>query len=207
MNKKKLVVIICAVLVILVAIIGIVLFLCFGTKKATVRNAKVSTVLFLDDGSVYCTSIEEFDQDYYSKSELEEFINKKVKDFNSSNGSGSIKVDKFTVKDGKAKVIMEYKDQESYSDFNGYEGEVTKIGDFDLSTIEDGLFKQSDNKKIDLSDIDCNKEYYVLAYKFDEDIDVILDKATIYYYGGSVEKATKSKATVGSDGMAYIIYK
>lgn len=107
-----------------------------------------SSVVYVDKkGKVISLDVEELEQDYYDETELQNFVEEAVKAYTDEHGKSSVKVDSITVKDGIAKLKMQYKTPEDYTSFNGielYHGKVVAslaagyVFDGEFARVEDG---------------------------------------------------------------------
>ena len=105
---------------IIITILSIVIcvgLLCGCGKKTDVDT---STVFIDKKGKVTSVDVEALDEEYYDADELESYITEHVADYTEENGETVEKVT-FEVKEGIAKLQMEYDSCEAYSGFNGIE--------------------------------------------------------------------------------------
>ncbi len=106
------------------SILAIVLTLfVFGLTGCSSSYSKVdeSTIFVQKKGEIIATDVEAFDEDVYDKEKLEEYVKDRIKEYTADNGKNTVKFKKLIVKDGVAKLILEYKSAEDYMKFNGIE--------------------------------------------------------------------------------------
>lgn len=196
-----------------------VAFLCLvffaGCSKKT--DVKTSTLFVEKKGNLISVDVEALDKDYYDESELESYISDHVEEYNSKNG-GNVKKSSFNVKDGIAKLMMEYESYEDYAGFNGiefYSGTVLKAQadgyDFDTefySPAED----MGSSKAAAKEDVLADEDYKAIIIK--AHVDVQVPGELLYVSSKNVEikgDNTVSILNSNSDGdeaeLTYIIYK
>ena len=78
-------------------------------KKNTAGKTEEELFSFEKNGSVTVTSVESFDQDYYSSAELSDMADSEISAYNASNGSDAVRKKKLAVKDGHAELICVYR--------------------------------------------------------------------------------------------------
>ena len=81
-------------------------------------EADRDTVYVQKRGAVVSAAIADFDKDYYDEEELKSFVEQRVEEYQKEQGKDSVKIDKFSVEEGVAKLYMKYDDYEVYQDFN-----------------------------------------------------------------------------------------
>ena len=129
-----------------------------------------STVYVKEKGNIIAASIEKLDKDNYDEKELEDFINEKVDAYQKKHDKDSAKVSDFSVKKGKAELLMKYAGYEDYQELNNvtlfagtvpqalaagydFETDFTKVKDGKASGEADSSkIKESDCKVVILSD-------------------------------------------------------
>ena len=97
--------------------------LCMGllTGCGSSYAAEESTVFVQKDGKIVSTDVEEFDENLYSKEELEEYVNQYISEYTDEYGKKSVKLKDISVADGTAVLSIEYATAEDYTRFNGIE--------------------------------------------------------------------------------------
>lgn len=84
-------------------------------------SADVDTVYVEKKGGIKGANVATFDKDYYSESELSDFINDAVNTYVAKEGDGTVAIADFGVTDGIAHVYLDYAGYEDYAQFNGVE--------------------------------------------------------------------------------------
>lgn len=80
-------------------------------------DVDTSTLYVGSNGKITEVVVEDFGEDYYDEEELKSHIDDAVSYYEDTGKSG-VKVKKCEVKNGVARLLMEYKDAESYAAFN-----------------------------------------------------------------------------------------
>ena len=111
--------------------IGLTIMICAGMLAGcgSSLEADTNTVYVSKHGKVVSMDVEQLDQSYYDETELKEFVDSAVDEYNTENGKNSVKVDDLTVEDGTAKLRMDYETVDDYTAFNGvelYEGKIVQ---------------------------------------------------------------------------------
>lgn len=132
-------------------------------------DADSSTVFILKKGKVAATDVENFDEEEFSKSELEDYVKNEIQEYASENGKNSIKLKTLSVQENQASLTLTYGSAEDYSNFTGIELYSGSIIDalaegysFDVSfrRAEDGeevsVSEVLDNEKLNLVVIKAN---------------------------------------------------
>lgn len=186
-----------------------------GLLTACGTQADRTTVHVKESGKVTEEVVESFDEDYYDKEELKDFIDQTIDDYVKETGEKSIKAKGFSVEDKKASVIIKYKDLASYMDFNQetlYAGTVVQaiangytLPD-EFYPVKDGkLKKTATDKKIK------DDDSYKVAIT-SENIDIVTSGDICYVSRTDVkikdEKTVSiQKENTDDTSLTYIIYK
>ena len=187
-----------------------------GCGKKT--NVDASTVFIDKKGKITSVDVEDLDKEYYDEEELESYITDHVADFTEKNGDTVEKVS-FTVKEGIAKLQMEYDSCEAYTGFNGIElfhGTVVAAQaegyDFDMEFCGvDAEAEEGKGKAFTKEDVLADDVNTVAVIKANIDVQV---PGKILFVSAKDTKVT-SKNTVSitgagtseEAGLTYIIYK
>ncbi len=129
-------------------IIAIVVIIMFSISLRACGSSKIverETVTVTGSGKLTYTFVEDFTEDYYSKSELNRFIKNDIKEFNKRSGKKKVKAQKPTVSDGKVYLTMTFPDSATFSEYNNiriFQGSVME-GKSD-GYLFDGEFKTAD---------------------------------------------------------------
>lgn len=110
---------------------ALALLLCAGLLsgcKQTTYETEHSTVFIQKDGTVISTDVEDFDANTYDENGLKRYIEDAIAAYNKS-GDELVHMEKLTVAEGKATLVLNYASAEHYAAFNGvelYTGPVSK---------------------------------------------------------------------------------
>lgn len=130
-----------------------------------------SVVYVNKKGIVYSLDVEELDQDFYDETELKDFVDEAVEEYNELHEKNSVKVEKLSIEDGVAKLKMRYRTAEDYTEFNGielYQGEV--VASLAAGYVYDGEFAKVEDGKV--TGAATKQEIYA-----DEDLKVVIIRA------------------------------
>lgn len=124
-------------------------------------DATVSTVSLQKDGSVEVVTVEDFGEEYYSEDELSQTIAEELTKYNTT--QESVKNKELKVKDGTAKLTMEYAEGTDYASFNDcvfYYGTVSGAvsAGYDLSSVMNAVSREDTNKVLVTKDLDTLAE-------------------------------------------------
>lgn len=124
-------------------------------------DAAVSTVSLQKDGSVEVVTVEDFGEEYYSEDELSQTIAEELTKYNTT--QESVKNKELKVKDGTAKLTMEYAEGTDYASFNDcvfYYGTVSGAvsAGYDLSSVMNAVSREDTNKVLVTKDLDTLAE-------------------------------------------------
>jgi hypothetical protein len=183
-----------------------------SNKKTDVDT---STVFIEKKGKVISVDVEHLDKDYYDIDELKDYITEHVEDYTETNGD-TVKETSFDVKDGIAKLTMEYDSYEDYAGFNGVElycgtvvGAQADGYDFDMEfyRVEDSQ-KQEIVEKSDILAEDDNKIVIIKA-----NVDVMVPGTVLYVSAPDTDIRSEDVVSIVGEGaneeaqLTYIIYK
>lgn len=127
---------------------------CSDSNKLKVSELDTDTLYVSSDGTVELANVEEFKEEYYSKSELKEFIQDTVDTYAEQGNQGIVKMEDFSVKDQVAKVLLSFDSPSTYAAFQGEEFQLLKSEEVtdslvlpeQFSTVEDG--KKIEKQKV-----------------------------------------------------------
>lgn len=128
---------------------GIAAVLCAGMIAGCGTSVETDTSLVHVDkkGAVTSVDVESLDENSYDATELQEFVDTAVEEYNAEHGRNSVKVKELAVEEGAAKLQISYKTAEDYAAFNEiefYQGTVVNslaagyTYDVDFVKVEDG---------------------------------------------------------------------
>lgn len=203
--------IICTILSVLLCV-GL---LCGCGKKT---NVDTSTVFIDKKGKITSVDVENLDKEYYDEEELESYITEHVAEYTEQNGE-IVEKASFAVKEGTARLQMEYDSCEAYSGFNGIElfnGTVVAAQaegyDFDAEFRSvDAEAEDGKGKAFTKEDVLADDDNKVAVISANVDVQV---PGKILFVSAKDTKVT-SKNTVSITGgetaeeasLTYIVYK
>jgi hypothetical protein len=171
----------------------------------SVDNVKTNTVLVNKDGTVRAATVETFDKNYYSLSELKDFVTEKIKKYNSEAGAEAVLLDSLEIKDGNAVMILKYTSLDHYNQFNKVEAvlaKVTEIQNADV-TLPDTFINVKNGAEVSKDIALENEKYKVLV--MNENTNIMVE-GTIKYYS-NVVLVNSTTAEASQDGTSVIIFK
>lgn len=181
------------------------------TGCAKGNKAEENTIYINKNGNVTGAIVESFDKDIYKEDELKTQIEKEIEVYEEDNKDASIKLQKFDVSDGKAKVNIEYDSIESYSGFNNVVAYCGTIKAAQAAGYEFlGEFKSTGKKPpITIEEIDKSEDYKVIILS---ERQKIVTDFKVLYTSTNVEVSDDLKTVTVSDSddntqYIYIIYK
>ena len=196
-----------------------VLALSFLTACGGKLKVEENTVYVSKKGKVTGATVESFDKAYYDEKELESYINQRVTDYTAEHGKKSVKVDRFSVENGVARLNIVYAGYEDYARFNGVEMFVGTIPQAmaagyefkdEFLSVEDGKLGGS----VERSTVTDNADYKVVI--LNEKLNVKVQGTVQYVSAKYTDMAAKDTVSVklpedAQDGeelaLIYIIYK
>lgn len=170
-------------------------------------SADKDTVYVQKKGTVKGANVADFDKEYYSESELSDFITETVDTYVAKSGEGTVEIAEFAVEEGIAHVYLDYAGATDYADFNGVEffaGSVldAKAEGYDIPdaftavTDGEGAWDDEGNKIV------------IIGQQTEVQVD-----GTILFVSANASATGKNTASVTYDLLdeeaepAYIVYK
>ena len=170
-------------------------------------SADKDTVYVQKKGTVKGANVADFDKEYYSESELSDFITETVDTYVAKSGEGTVEIAEFAVEEGIAYVYLDYAGATDYADFNGVEffaGSVldAKAEGYDIPdaftaiTVGEGAWDDEGNKIV------------IIGQQTEVQVD-----GTILFVSANASVTGKNTASVTYDLLdeeaepAYIVYK
>ncbi len=137
-------------------------------NKIDISAYSENTLALNSDGSVTELSVEDFEESYYSQSDLEEYIRQEVDIYNSQQASdllegeeaeAVITVDQVQVADGRARVVLTYEDLEDYAAFNYAQIQTEDGTALTEENAQRDFVNVKDESKVSLSSIENLEDY------------------------------------------------
>ena len=205
------------ILLIMSAILTVALCSCGGKTKKTKEETKPEVGFSINsDGTFSVTYSEDFSEDYYSETELEELVDKEISEFNSSlavDSENGISMESLKVKKKQATLKLKFL---NYEDYNSYCAEYVSstrnanlfIGSYSQA-VEKGynlatvFTKTADGQVMENTDIEETEGIKVVytneGFNIKVDGEVIAVGTNVTYNDGVVQTSDKREN--------YFIYK
>ena len=162
------------------------------------------------EGTVTSAVIEDCSGDVYDETELREYVEKLLTDFNGGSGEDvPVSIRECEISDGTAKLVLDFRDADSYIRFTEeYPDEESQIRLEELSVMDMEQAVSAgymDGLKLVSSD-SVRKKSRLKVARLDGSA-VIRTDGAIRYVSEGVELTGKCEARVSSDTESYIIFK
>lgn len=177
-----------------------------GCGKAS-SPVSETTLVFLPDGSVRSTVVEDFDEEYYSLDEMKQMIDREISVYNDAS-DGEVSLVSCEVTDGNAVVLLTFRKGSDYAKFNNsefYYGDVQGAIDagYGLNAKLKNVLGDNIVNKDNLADL---ADYHMIVMKEHVYVNTY---APILYASSNVQLQSETEAYISSDSnsFAYIIVK
>lgn len=177
---------------------------CGGSWELKLSSTDTDTIYVSSDGSIELANVEEFDKEYYSKSELKEFIEETIDTYKGSEGSGEVTMEDFSVKDQVAKVLLKFDSAQTYADFQGMDLQVVHTEDIQGNLVLPEKFVSADDGA-SVSKDDVIKKDGLKLLIVNEPLHVQLDGTIKYYSEASI--TGDNVAEIAGEKTAIIVYE
>ena len=172
--------------------------------ELTAEHAQMNTLLIHKDGSLEGLLVEEFPETY-QVDELRSYVESAVDAFNAENGAGAVTVKDVTTAEGKAVVILSYRDASDFASFNGMAmqcGVGNQISEQPASLVNE---KQEETDPVTVMTDQYRCVYLGTPAAGENPYRVIVPTKVLYYNGGELTDAF----TVTGDGTEplTVLYK
>lgn len=162
-----------------------------------------NTLIVKKNGSLIEVAVEDFSKTSVKADALSVYITEQIDNFNEKQDKKVVKNKDLLTEDmSKVKLVLEYKDIDSYNGFNLLECKLADFADVDEKELK-GTFTSADGKSVKAGKMEDTKGAKVLMIS--EKTDVILP-GDILYYNKEVSMK-KGVASASGKGNAIIIYK
>ncbi len=188
-----------AVVLVVVIIIGV-----FVLGSCSAYESDTNTVYLLEDGKVVSNSVENFDENTYSKNDLKSYIKEVINTYNAEH-ENAVKQKSLSVKDGKAVLVMEYASAEVFEEFEGTDVFVGTLADAVTAgyTFEGDFANVTDGKvKFASADEFLTGDYKVLIIK--ANVNVSLEEGQICYVSAENTESVKDGVVVIKNGASLL---
>lgn len=162
-----------------------------------------NTVVIKGNGSLVEVAVEDFKDSSIKAEELTTYIDEQITSYNEEAGKNKVRKKSINTDDmSKVKLVLTYKDIESYNGFNALECTLKDFSDVKESELK-GSFKAGEDKTVKVSDMEDVDKATVLIIS--EATDIVVN-GSILYYNGEVKVKDNVATTSGKDN-AIIIFK
>lgn len=162
-----------------------------------------NTVVIKGNGSLVEVAVEDFKDSSIKAEELTTYIDEQITLYNEEAGKNKVRKKSINTDDmSKVKLVLTYKDIESYNGFNALDCTLKDFSDVKESELK-GSFKAGEDKTVKVSDMEDVDKATVLIIS--EATDVVVN-GSILYYNGEVKVKDNVATTSGKDN-AIIIFK
>lgn len=183
-------------------IVGVLL----GTLTGCTNYAKEydkNTVVIKGNGSLVEIAVEDFKDSSIKAEDLTAYIDEQITSYNEEAGKNKVRKKSIDTDDmSKVKLVLTYKDIESYNGFNALDCTLKNFSDVEESELK-GSFKSAEDKSVKVSDMEDADKATVLIIS--EATDVVVNGSILYYNG---EVTVKDNVAITSgENDAIIIFK
>lgn len=179
--------------------------------------ATTSSVTVNKDGSISCSIIEDFVENYYDEEGLKTMIETSISEYKAENVTAKVDLKSCKAKDGVVKVLMEYGDYQTYAGFNQEEFfagtiQAANMAGFDLNVSLRAVSDKSGNTTISKPELlgMGDNHIVILGSSGQQEAEQIRVDCfdEILYVGDSVAAVGKKSADVTlSEGYKIIVFK
>lgn len=162
-----------------------------------------NTLVIKGNGSLVEVAVEDFSESSVSPEGLSVYITEQVDQYNDEQDQEMVERDTLLTEDmSKVKLVLKYKDMESYNGFNLLDCTLADFSDVDEKDLK-GTFTSSDGKSVKVGKMEGTKKSKVLILS--EKTDVVVD-GEVLYYNKEVSVKDGVISTTGK-GNAIVIFK
>ncbi|MBQ1394049.1 MAG: hypothetical protein IIY81_11075, partial [Lachnospiraceae bacterium] len=121
------------------------------------------------------------DKEYYSKSELKDYIKEAIKEYKKKSDSGEVSLHGFSVKNQIAKVLLKFDNADTYQAFQGEKFQVIPVDKVveENIVLPDVFMDAAKDSKVDKETVLKNRDLKFLIVE--EALSIQLDSAIKYY--------------------------
>lgn len=162
-----------------------------------------NTLIVKKNGSLIEVAVEDFSETSVKADTLSVYITEQIDSYNEKQDKKVVKNKDLLTEDmSKVKLVLEYKDIDSYNGFNLLECKLADFADVDEKELK-GTFISADGKSVKAGKMEGTKGAKVLIIS--EKTDIILPGDVLYYN----KEVSMKKGVVSASGKnnAIIIYK
>ncbi len=168
-----------------------------------VKDYNKNTLIIKGNDSLVEVAVEDFSESSVTDMDLVAYIEGQIEDYNSKQDKDMVKSKDLITEDmSNVKLVLTYKDIESYNGFNLLDCTLADFSEVDEEQLK-GTFTSADGKSVKVGKMEDTKNAKVLIMS--EATDVVVD-GDVLYYNKEVSVKDGVATTTGKDD-AIIIYK
>lgn len=176
-----------------------------GNKKIDVNEVTESTLLAKTNGEIQVATVEDFDKEYYSLSELQDYVDDQIAAYNDKTGDKKIKVDSVQLVNNKAVMLLNYSGMDQYTAFNEVTAAYFNGGVKDLSLTLPATLVNSKNEALaSTKEIIQNNKYKVLI--LNEPYHIVVD-GKVKFYSDNAKLIDENEVQGSKEGMTVVVFK
>lgn len=162
-----------------------------------------NTLVVKGNGSLIEVAVEDFSESSVTPEGLSVYITEQIDEYNDAQGKDMVERDDLVTDDmSKVKLVLKYKDMDSYNGFNLLDCTLADFSDVDEKDLK-GIFTSADGKSVKVGKMEGTKKAKVLIMS--EKTNIILD-GNVLYYNKEVSVKDGVVTTTGK-GNAIVIFK
>lgn len=171
----------------------------------TAKNVTKNAIIIKKNNTVQSSVVEDFDKDYYSSQELEEFIEEEMADYNGKHGKDAVAMDSIHITDQKASVVFNYKSIEEYAEFNNVNAHIVTMEEAssneDINQIAEFIDYKTDETVEKMTAL-SNPDAKVLIVE--EALEIKLAGEIQYY--SNADKTDKNVLQSNGNGITVVVF-
>ena len=162
-----------------------------------------NTLVVKGNGSLIEVAVEDYSESSVTPEGLSVYITEQIDEYNDAQGKDMVERDDLVTDDmSKVKLVLKYKDMDSYNGFNLLDCTLADFSDVDEKDLK-GTFTSADGKSVKVGKMEGTKKAKVLIMS--EKTNIILD-GNVLYYNKEVSVKDGVVTTTGK-GNAIVIFK
>lgn len=178
---------------------------CGGPQHLKLSSVDTDTIYVAKDGSIELVDVEDFDKDYYSQSELKDFIKDSIDTYTETADSGTVKMLDLSVKDKVAKVLLSMDSADTYTGFQGENLRLVSVEEAagDNLVLPETFKSAKDGSSVAKDEILSQSGLQFLVVS--EELSIQLEGEIVYYSDASLTGDNVVETT--GDKTAVIVFK
>lgn len=173
---------------------------CGSSTKLSLSEVDMNTMYIAKNGKMELVCVEDFDKDYYSESDLKDYIEDSISDYNKENGEDKVELQAFDVKKNQAKALITFASPETYEGFEKVDFRLLNLEDVESNMVLPSKFVSvNGGKKVEKSEVLKQKGLKMLIVS--EALHVELEGTVKYYSDASLTEANSFETTDGQTAV------